>query len=71
MDWPSQRAQEREAPAQVRCLPGVYARSSRRVGLAIGKHGGVATASDVVLMERALVLMERALRASVPIGRKY
>jgi hypothetical protein len=33
------------------------------VGLAIGKHGGVATASGVVLVER------RALRASLPMGR--
>ena len=49
------------APAQGRCLPGVHAPFIEGVGLAIGKHGGVATASGDVLMELAL-------QASLPNG---
>lgn len=52
-DWPSQRAQEhRGSRARERAFR-ASTPAHRGVGLAIGKHGGVATGSSVVLMEPA------------------
>src|SRR5512141_3341579 len=51
MDWPSQRAQERPGSGVGTMPPGRPRPLIEGVGLAIGKHGGVATASGVVLVE--------------------